>query len=55
MAVLSRKATDEELSTINTVFEKHGYDRDDRKKQQARIVLDYLSRLSELYYTQPFE
>lgn len=55
MAVLSRKATAEELSTIHTVFANRGYDRDDRKRQQAMIVLDYLSRLSELYYTQPFE
>ncbi len=55
LAVLSRKATAEELSLINAVFANRGYDRDDRKRQQAMIVLDYLSRLSELYYTQPFE
>jgi hypothetical protein len=55
LAVLSRKATAEELSTINAVFVNRRYDRDDRKRQQAMIVLDYLSRLSELYYTQPFE
>jgi hypothetical protein len=55
LAVLSRKATADELSTINTVFANRGYDRDDRERQQAMIVLDYLSRLSELYYTQPFE
>ena len=55
LAILSRKATPEELNTLHAVFASRGYDRDDRKKQQAMIVLDYLSRLSELYHTQPFE
>jgi len=55
LTVLSRKATAQELNTLNAVFASRGYDRDDRKKQQATIVLDYLSRLSELYHTQPFE
>lgn len=55
LAVLSRKATTQELTTLNSIFANRGYDRDDRKRQQAMIVLDYLSRLSELYHTQPFE
>jgi hypothetical protein len=55
LAVLSRKATAQELNTLNQIISSRGYDRDDRKKYQARIVLDYLSRLSELYHTQPFE
>lgn len=55
LAVLSRKASPQELDALNTVIADRGYDRDDRKKQQAMIVMDYLSRLSELYFTQPFE
>ena len=55
LSVLSRKASAEELNTLNAVFQNRGYDREGREEYQARIVLDYLSRLSELYYTQPFE
>jgi hypothetical protein len=55
LAVLSRKASPQELDALNTVISDRGYDRDDRKMQQAMIVMDYLSRLSELYFTQPFE
>lgn len=55
LTVLSRKASPQELTTLNGIFANRGYDRDDRKRQQAMIVLDYLSRLSELYHTQPFE
>ena len=55
LTVLSRKASPQELTTLNSIFANRGYDRNDRKRQQAMIVLDYLSRLSELYHTQPFE
>ena len=55
LAVLSRKASPQELDTLNTIIADRGYDRNDRKMQQAMIVMDYLSRLSELYFTQPFE
>jgi hypothetical protein len=55
LAVLSRRASAQELSTLNDVFIRRRYDRDNRESHKARIVLDYLSRLSELYYTQPFE
>ena len=55
LAVLARKASPQELDALNTVIADRGYDRDDRKMQQAMIVMDYLSRLSELYFTQPFE
>jgi hypothetical protein len=55
LAVLSRKASPQELDTLNTVIADRGYDRDDRKRQQTMIVMDYVSRLSELYFTQPFE
>jgi hypothetical protein len=55
LAVLSRKASPQELDMLNTIIADRGYDRNDRKMQQAMIVMDYLSRLSELYFTQPFE
>ena len=55
LAVLSRKASPQELDTLNTIIADRGYDRNDRKMQQAMMVMDYLSRLSELYFTQPFE
>ncbi|MCP4298514.1 MAG: hypothetical protein GY786_23250 [Proteobacteria bacterium] len=50
MSVLSRKASTGELSVISEVIVDRGYDDDtDDKMQQAMIVLDYISRLSELY------
>jgi hypothetical protein len=55
LAVLSRNASAQELDVLDTIIADRGYDRDDRKMQQAMIVMDYLSRLSELYFTQPFE
>jgi hypothetical protein len=55
LAVLSRRATAQELNTLHQIFADRGYDRNNRERQQARVVLDYLSRLSELYHTQPFE
>jgi hypothetical protein len=50
LSVLSRRATAEELGTLSQIIASREYDRDDKKVQQAMIVLDYLSRLSELYY-----
>jgi hypothetical protein len=55
LAVVSRKARQEELDELKAIIVARGYNRDDRKMQQAMIVMDYLSRLSELYFTQPFE
>ena len=55
LAVLSRNASEQELAELNTIIADQGFNRDDRKMQQAMIVLDYLSRLSELYHTRPFE
>ena len=52
IAVASRKAESEELSVLNTIIASRGYDGNTftDKQRQARIVLDYLSRLSELYF-----
>ena len=55
LAVISRKASENELDELNTIIADRGFNRNDRKMQQAMIVLDYLSRLSELYFTRPFE
>ncbi len=54
LSVLARSARQEELDELNAIIAARGYDRDDRKMQQAMIVLDYLSRLSELYFTKVF-
>ena len=54
LSVLSRTARQEELDELNAIFTDRGYNRDDRNMQQAMIVLDYLSRLSELYFTRVF-
>ncbi len=55
LAVVSRKAGEQELNELNAIIADRGFNRNDRKMQQAMIVLDYLSRLSELYFTRPFE
>jgi hypothetical protein len=52
---LSRSASAQELETLNAIIADRGFNRDDRKMQQTMIVLDYVSRLSELYHTRPFE
>ncbi len=54
LSVVSRPARQEELDELNAIIIDRGYNRDDRKMQQAMIVLDYLSRLSELYFTRVF-
>ena len=54
LSVLARSARQEELDELNAIIASRGYNRDDRKMQQAMIVLDYLSRLSELYFTRVF-
>ena len=51
LAVVSRKAGEQELNELNAIIADRGFNRNDRKMQQAMIVLDYLSRLSELYFT----
>ena len=55
LAVASRKASPEELAELSAIIAGRGFDRDDRKMQQAMIILDYLSRLSEIYFTRPIE
>ncbi len=55
LSVLSRNASEQELDELNAIIVDRGFNRDDRKMQQTMIVLDYLSRLSELYHTRPFE
>lgn len=52
LSIVSRKAGNEELAVLNNIIVNQGYDGDtlDDKRRQARIVLDYLSRLSELYF-----
>ena len=52
LSVLSRTASTDELTTLNNVIVNRGYDGNTLtdKQRQARIVLDYLSRLSELYF-----
>ena len=55
LSVASRKASPEELAELSAIIAGRGYNRDDRKMQQAMIILDYLSRLSEIYFTQPIE
>ena len=55
LAVVSRKAGEQELNELNAIIADRGFNRNDRRMQQAMIVLDYLSRLSELYFTRPIE
>lgn len=57
MAILSRYATLEELDALRQIMidRGYGYDREDRELHRAMIVLDYISRLSELYYTRSFK
>jgi hypothetical protein len=50
LSVLSRKASEQELTTIKQVITTRGYTSETQKAQKAMIVLDYCSRLSELYY-----
>jgi hypothetical protein len=53
LAVLSRKARQEELDELNSIIASRGYDKPEKNLQKAMIILDYFSRLSEFYYTQP--
>jgi len=48
LSVASRVASDEELTTLKTVFDATNNSED--RNDQTRIVFDYLSRLPELYY-----
>ena len=53
LAVLSRKARQEELDELSSIIAARGYDKPEKNMHKAMIILDYFSRLSELYYTQP--
>jgi hypothetical protein len=55
LTVLARNASERELTELNAIIAERGFNRIDRKMQQAMIVLDYIFRLSELYHTRPFE
>jgi len=55
LTVLSRNASEREFTELDAIIAERGFNRIDRKMQQAMIVLDYISRLSELYHTRPFE
>jgi len=46
---LSRKATADELATLNAVFTSKHYDPTTNKREMAMFTLDYCSRLAELY------
>ena len=50
LSIISRWPTDIELTTLRQIFEDRRYTTQDHAERQARIVLDYLSRLSETYY-----
>jgi hypothetical protein len=52
LSVLSRRATQAELDELNSIFESRGYDRENKEKNKAMVVMDYMSRLAELYYMQ---
>jgi len=56
MSILSRNASSEELDELRQImFDRgYGYDQEDKELHRAMIVLDYISRLSELYYTKSF-
>jgi hypothetical protein len=55
LAILSRSASQQDLDELNAIIADQGFNNENSKMQQAMIVLDYLSRLSELYHTRPFE
>ena len=51
LSVLSRQATEEELTVIKEVFvASNNESGTDYRMNQARIVFDYISRLPDLYY-----
>ena len=56
MAILSRHATSAELEALRQIMTDrgYGYDREEKELHRAMIVMDYISRLSELYYTKSF-
>ncbi len=56
LAILSRNATTEELAELSQIMTDrgYGYDKEGKEMHRAMIVMDYISRLSELYYTKSF-
>jgi len=50
LSSVGRKASSQEIATLNSVFVNRGYDRSDRRNQQALITFDYISRLPETYF-----
>ena len=55
LSVISRLPTTVEADTLDQIFEDRGYTRPDQRRHRAYIVLDYLSRLSEIYYLNVWE
>ena len=51
-SILSRNATEEELAKLVQILTDrgYGYDREEKELHRAMVVMDYISRLSELYY-----
>ena len=52
LSVITRKATQEELGTLEQLFADNNIS---SRLQKTYIVLDYLSRLSELYFYSPIQ
>ncbi len=55
LSVAGRAADQTELDLLNQIIAARGYTDDNYKWKQAMIVMDYLSRLSEVYYFEPVE
>ena len=55
MSMTGRIARQSELDDLNAIIAARGYDGDNKKYQQTMIVLDYLSRLAEVYHMEPLE
>lgn len=51
LSVLSRKANTQELSTLRDLIKARNYQT--KKTEKALVILDYLSRLAELYAFEP--
>jgi len=50
LSSVGRKASSQEISTLNGVFANRGYDRSERRTEQTLITFDYISRLPETYF-----
>ena len=48
LSVLARRASDKELEVLNKFIDDKGYTKE--KEEKTLVILDYISRLPELYY-----